>query len=56
MDDLIRRIGRIPTQRTTTYGPVPEERTRRSYQAAPITDMIQTKPGHGIAHTNLAAD
>ncbi|MEO1248275.1 MAG: 5-amino-6-(D-ribitylamino)uracil--L-tyrosine 4-hydroxyphenyl transferase CofH [Pseudomonadota bacterium] len=42
MEDLIRSVGRAPVQRTTLYGLVPEERRRRSMQAAPLEDMINT--------------
>ena len=34
MDELISSIGRLPRQRTTTYGTPPEERQRTSYGAA----------------------
>lgn len=37
-DELIRDCGRQPRQRTTLYGPVPEERQRAAYDAAPILD------------------
>jgi len=40
MDALINRINRSPCQRTTLYGEVPKERTIASYNAAPITDVI----------------
>jgi len=44
MDGLIRNIGRTPVQRSTTYGPVDEERQVRSFQAAPLEPMVQTPP------------
>jgi FO synthase len=37
MEDLIRSAGRIPRQRSTLYGDVPEERRRASFGAAPLT-------------------
>jgi FO synthase len=36
MEELIRSAGRIPRQRTTLYGDVPEERRRASFEAAPL--------------------
>ena len=42
MDALIRAAGRTPRQRTTLYGTVPEERMRRSFQAAPLEDVVNT--------------
>jgi FO synthase len=38
MDGLIRSAGRVPRQRTTTYGAPPEEQVRRSYGAAPLAE------------------
>ncbi len=55
MDGLIRSIGRVPTQRTTTYGTVDAARQERSFQAAPLTPMIQTRPGKGIARRQVVA-
>jgi hypothetical protein len=42
MTDLIRGAGRIPVQRTTLYGEVPEERIRTSFQASRLTPMVNT--------------
>jgi FO synthase len=42
MESLIRSLGRLPQQRTTLYAPVPDERRRASFCAAPLTDMVQT--------------
>jgi FO synthase len=42
MEELIREIGREPVQRTTLYGAVPDERTRTSFQAAPLAEVINT--------------
>jgi FO synthase len=36
MEELIRRVGRIPRQRTTLYGDAPEERCVASFGAAPL--------------------
>ncbi|MBX9698298.1 MAG: 5-amino-6-(D-ribitylamino)uracil--L-tyrosine 4-hydroxyphenyl transferase CofH, partial [Acetobacteraceae bacterium] len=44
MEELILRIGRVPRQRDTLYGPVPEERRRTSFGAAPLTPMVMTPP------------
>ncbi|MSO90360.1 MAG: 7,8-didemethyl-8-hydroxy-5-deazariboflavin synthase subunit CofH [Acetobacteraceae bacterium] len=55
MDGLIRKIGRQPVQRSTNYGPVPDERKERSFQAAPLEPMIQTPHGQGLAHRVAAA-
>jgi FO synthase len=38
MEALIRSAGRIPRQRTTLYGEVPEERRRASFGAAPLAE------------------
>lgn len=40
MEALIRSLGRTPLQRTTTYGPVPEERVRASFAAAPLAEPV----------------
>ncbi len=40
MEELIRRAGRIPQQRTTTYGTPPEERITQSYGAAPLGPIV----------------
>ena len=42
MDELITGIGRLPRQRTTTYGTPPEERQRTSYGADELTPIILT--------------
>ena len=42
MEQLICDAGRIPHQRTTLYGAVPEERKAASFSAAPLADPIQT--------------
>ena len=42
MDELITSIGRLPRQRTTTYGTPPEERQRTSYGANELTPIILT--------------
>ncbi|MCA8926854.1 MAG: 5-amino-6-(D-ribitylamino)uracil--L-tyrosine 4-hydroxyphenyl transferase CofH [Alphaproteobacteria bacterium] len=40
MEHVIRRLGRAPAQRTTDYGTPPETQTRRSRQAAPLSDVV----------------
>jgi FO synthase len=42
MEELIRNAGRIPRQRTTLYGAVPEGRKAASFVAAPLAEPIQT--------------
>jgi FO synthase len=36
MEEIIASLGRIPRQRTTTYGTAPDERTRASFAAMPL--------------------
>ncbi len=40
MEALIRSAGRVPRQRTTTYGTPPDERVRRSFGAPPLADTL----------------
>ncbi|MGZ8701151.1 MAG: 5-amino-6-(D-ribitylamino)uracil--L-tyrosine 4-hydroxyphenyl transferase CofH [Gaiellaceae bacterium] len=40
MEELIRSAGRIPRQRTTLYGDVPEERRLASFGAAPLAEPL----------------
>jgi FO synthase len=42
MEALIRRAGRTPQQRTTTYGEVPRARILSSFQAAPLSEPVNT--------------
>jgi len=42
MDQVIRSLGREPGQRTTLYGPVNEAQRARSYNAAPLADVVNT--------------
>ncbi|MGI9478541.1 MAG: 5-amino-6-(D-ribitylamino)uracil--L-tyrosine 4-hydroxyphenyl transferase CofH [Hyphomicrobiaceae bacterium] len=42
MDDLIKSLGRNPRQRTTSYGEPPAERVAQSFNAAPITEAVNT--------------
>jgi FO synthase len=44
MDALIRSIGRTPSQRTTMYGPVSEERQAAGRNAEPLAPIILTPP------------
>jgi FO synthase len=40
MEELIRTAGRVPRQRTTTYGTPTEEQVRRSFGAAPLAEPL----------------
>jgi FO synthase len=40
MEALIRSCGRVPRQRTTTYGVPPEERVSASFGAAPLAEPL----------------
>jgi FO synthase len=40
MEAVIRSAGRVPRQRTTTYGSPPEEQVRRSFAAAPLAEPL----------------
>jgi FO synthase len=40
MEELIRSAGRIPRQRTTLYGDVPEERRLASFGASPLAEPL----------------
>ena len=40
MEELIRSAGRVPRQRTTLYGEVPEERRRASFGAPPLAETV----------------
>jgi FO synthase len=40
MEALIRSAGRVPRQRTTTYGTPPELQVRRSFGAAPLAEPL----------------
>lgn len=42
MEDLIRSAGRVPEQRTTLYGPVSRQQHRASFNAAMLSDPVQT--------------
>ncbi|MDO9709248.1 5-amino-6-(D-ribitylamino)uracil--L-tyrosine 4-hydroxyphenyl transferase CofH [Paracraurococcus lichenis] len=44
MEALIRGIGRLPQQRTTLYGPPPQEQQSRSYGAEELAPVVQTAP------------
>jgi FO synthase len=49
MEELIRSIGRTPEQRTTLYGPVPEERRMASLNAADLAPVVLTPPRKLVA-------
>jgi hypothetical protein len=40
MEELILSAGRIPQQRTTSYGRPSEEQVRRSFGAAPLAEPL----------------
>ena len=41
MERVITSIGRTPVQRSTTYGPVPQERQALSFGAAALSEIVQ---------------
>ena len=49
MEGLIRGIGRVPAQRNTLYGPIGNERRARSFAAAELAPVVQTKPRKVLA-------
>lgn len=42
LEAVIRAAGRTPRQRTTLYGDAPDERRARSFDAAPVSPIIET--------------
>ena len=42
MEDVIAAAGRSPRQRTTLYGDAPEARRVRSFEAPPVTPIVET--------------
>ena len=42
MERVITSIGRVPRQRNTTYGPVPQERQAASFNATELAPVVQT--------------
>ena len=44
MHELIEEIGRVPYQRTTTYGEAPAERVRASFRAPPLAEPVNRPP------------
>ncbi len=42
MDDVIRKLGRQPEQRSTLYETPPVQQVARSYHAAPLSDVVNT--------------
>jgi FO synthase len=52
MDDLIASCGRASRQRTTLYGDVSESHRRQSYEAAPLSAVVQTPAKR---HANLTS-
>jgi FO synthase len=49
MDDLIRRIGREPRQRTTLYGAVAPERIAAAWDAVPLVPLGSDQRPHVVA-------
>jgi FO synthase len=49
MEKLILSIGRVPQQRTTLYGEVPEERRAASFVAADLAPIVLTPPRKRVA-------
>jgi FO synthase len=45
MEELIRAAGRVPRQRTTVYGEVPEERRGASFGAPPLAEPLNPPVG-----------
>jgi FO synthase len=44
MEALIRRLGRVPQQRSTLYGTPPQQQVARSYAAPELAPVVQTAP------------
>jgi FO synthase len=44
MHELIEGAGRVPYQRTTVYNEAPAERTRASFRAAPLAEVVNRPP------------
>ncbi|NQV20548.1 MAG: 5-amino-6-(D-ribitylamino)uracil--L-tyrosine 4-hydroxyphenyl transferase CofH [Rhodospirillales bacterium] len=44
MEALIRGAGRTPEQRSTAYGTPPADRVRTSFDAPPLSDVVNTPP------------
>ena len=55
MEELIVGLGRQPQQRTTLYNVAPDEQRRKSYDAAPLTEAIQTPAGRRAQLTGRAS-
>jgi FO synthase len=49
MENLIQSLGRTPGQRTTLYGPVPNERRSASLNAAALVPVVLTPPRKFVA-------
>ncbi len=50
MEALIRKLGRVPRQRTTAYGTPPPDRVEASFQAAELAAVLNT-PAHRYERT-----
>ena len=55
MEEVIRRLGRMPRQRTTLYGDAPIERRAASFGAAALTDPVNTPARRWERHPENAA-
>ena len=55
MEARIRRVGRVPFQRNTLYGPVDEQQRQRSLFAAPLADIVNT-PADKYERSKLTSD
>jgi FO synthase len=55
MEAAIRALGRAPRQRTTLYADAPAERRAASFEAAPLTDPINTPARRWERHPEGAA-
>lgn len=51
MDDIVASLGRKAAQRTTLYASVPESQRQASYEAAPLSAVVQTP---ATRHAHLA--
>jgi len=40
MESLIRGVSRTPKQRTTLYAEAPAQQQAKSYEAAPLSDLV----------------
>ncbi len=55
MEALIRRLDRVPRQRSTPYGDPPAGQIAASFDAAPLSDIVNTPPSKGTDGRKLAS-